>query len=264
MKWLSKEQNEKVTVALELLTEETTTFDKINKVCTLLKGIHPTVDKHIKTASELVDKLSKVQEGDVISLAVENLPENNKKEKERKKLLLLFLKNWRGLESEVKRISDLQKENSGNSTSTQNAITMGKVLGVAKGPLGLVTIAAVGIVGISSLLNSKSVAITVKNAGCEPFSPRLQTAINLPGLKLPNQTIPTGGNGVVTIPGIDLIVNETQMGTVNLKAVGFSQSFSVPSDIEDVVYDGVSLRGKETTVKLGGSKTHEVVIQCSK
>lgn len=263
MKRLSPEQNEKVTAALELLVEETTTFDKINKVCTLLKGIHPTVDKHIKTATNIVDKLSKIQEGDVISLTLEKLPDNNKKEKERKKLLLLFLKNWRGLESEVKRISDLQKQDSGNANSVQNAIKMGKVLGVMKGPLGLITIAAAGIVAVSSLLNSKAVAVTVKNAGCEPFTPGLQTAINLPGLKLPNHAIPNGGNGLVTIPGIDLTVDESQMGTVNLKAIGFSQSFSMPDDIQDVVYDGVSLRGKETTIKLGGSKTHEVIIRCS-
>jgi hypothetical protein len=263
MKRLSPEQNEKVTAALELLVEETTTFDKINKVCTLLKGIHPNVDKHIKTATQIVDKLSKIQDGDVISLTLEKLPENDKKAKERKKLLLLFLKNWKGLESEVKRISDLQKQDQGNANSAQNAVKMGKVLGAMKGPLGLLTIAAAGIVGISSLLNSKSVAITVKNAGCEPFTPGFQTAIKLPGLKLPNQAIPSGGNGVVTLPGIDLIVDESQMGTINLKAIGFSQSFSMPSDIQDVIYDGVSLRGKETTIKLGGSKTHEVVIRCS-
>ena len=263
MKRLSKEQNEKITAALELLVEETTTFDKINKVCTLLKGIHPAVDKHIKTTSEIVDKLSKIQEGDVVSLALEKLPENTKKEKDRKKLLLLFLKNWRGLESEVKRIDDLQKQDVENATNTQNAIKMGKVLGAMKGPFGFITVAAAGIVAVSSFLNNQSVAITVKNIGCQPFTPGLQTAINLPGLKLPDQPIPSGGNGIVTIPGIDIDVDETQMGTVKLNAIGFSQSITMPRDIKDVLYDGVSLRGKATTVKLGSSKTHEVVIQCS-
>lgn len=263
MKRLSELQNEKVTAALELLVEETTTFDKINKVCTLLKGIHPAVDKHIKTTSEIIDKLSKIQEGDVVSLTLGKLPENTKKEKDRKKLLLLFLKNWRGLKSEVKRINDLQKQDVENATNTQNAIKMGKILGAMKGPLGFITIAAAGIVAISSLLNSKSVAITVKNAGCQPFTPGLQTSINLPGLKLPNQPIPSGGNGIITIPRIDIGVDETQMGTVNLKAVGISQSFSMPGEITDIIYDGESLRGKATTVKLGSSKTHEVIIRCS-
>lgn len=262
MKRLSKEQNEKVTAALELLVEETTTFDKINKVCTLLKGVHPAVDKHIKTTSEIIDKLSKIQEGDVVSLTLEKLPENTKKEKDRKKLLLLFLKNWRGLESEVKRINDLQKQDVENATNTQNAIKMGKILGAMKGPLGFITIAAAGIVAVSSFLNNQSVVITVKNVGCRPFTPGLQTSVNLPGLKLPNQAIESGGSGVVIIPGFDIDVDETERGMMTLKTFRFFQSIIIPSGVQDIIYDGSSLRGKATTVKLGSSKTHEVIIKC--
>lgn len=254
---LSKFDNEKFTAALELFTSETTTLDKVQKISTLLKGYNGKLDKQLKTITELSDKIQKIQSGEVITLSAEALPEKTEEEKKRKKLLLLFIKNWKSLQSEVERIKEIHASGNENLTKT------GKTLSNLKGPLGLVTVAAVGIVAIGAFLNSRSVNILVKNNGCRPFEPVTQNAVNLPGLKLPNKTIASGGQGTVVIPGIDLTVDETSPGIISLSALNYSKSFNKPYEIKDIIYDGKSLSGKKTVVKLSNAKTHEVIIRCS-
>jgi len=167
------EREEKIRTAIQLLAEETTTLDKLQKMATLVKGINPKIDKHLERSQKLIERIQKIQGGEVISLSLEGLPEKTKKQKKRKKLLLLLLGHWKDLRSEVERINDLR-------VSKSKAVKSAKILTTLKGPLGLITIAAAGIVAISSILNSKAVSVTIKNMGCKSIQPISSQVINIP------------------------------------------------------------------------------------
>lgn len=274
MKKLTAEQKEKIRAGLDLLCEETTSFDKFQKISTLIKGLNPKIDKQLEETSKVIEKIQKVKGkiekvkgGDVISLSLEGIPEKTEKQKKYKKLLLLLLGNYRGLTGEVKRISGLQSALAGAEGASElskggKVIKVGKVVATAKGPLGTLTIAAAGIVALTSFLNNKSVEIKIKNIGCQPIQPVAERAINIPGLKLPGEAIPSGGENVAMIPGLTLKVDATKPGGVDLSALNLSRSYNLPGEITEIIYDGQSLLGKNTEVKLGNAKTHEVIVKC--
>lgn len=249
------EREEKIKTAIQLLAEETTTLDKFQKISTLVKGINPTIDQHLERSQKLIEKIQKIQGGGVISLSLEELPEKTKKQKKRKKLLLLLLGHWKDLRSEVERINDLK-------VSKSKAVKSAKILTTLKGPLGLITIAAAGVVAVSSILNNKAVNVTIKNLGCKPIQPISSQVINIPGLKLPATTINSGGQDVAKIPGLNIKVAINQ-GGVNLSVLGLSRSYNLPGEIKDIIYDGQSLMGKTTQINLGSAKKHEVIIRCN-
>jgi hypothetical protein len=260
MKGLTEIQSERLKTAWELLAEKTTSLDKIQKISALIKGINPKIDKQLETISKIAGKIQKVQSGDVINLSLEQLPEKSEKEKKRKKLLLLLIARFRDLQSEVGRINEVVLE----TAQTTKVVKSGKIVTTMKGPLGMVTIAAAGIVAISSLLNSKAVNVTIKNEGCRPIQPVIEKTINLPGLKLPSSAITSGSQDMAVIPGIKFKLDATEGKEVDLSAMGISRSYGLPGEIVDIVYDGQSLLGKSTEINLGSAKTHEVVVRCGK
>uniref|UniRef100_A0A7C4XMF8 Uncharacterized protein n=1 Tax=candidate division WWE3 bacterium TaxID=2053526 RepID=A0A7C4XMF8_UNCKA len=263
MKKLTPQQKEKLRAALELLCEESTSLTKANKIAVLLKGLSPTFDLPLQNLMQIISKIQKVQGGDVITLSAEKLPENTQSEKDRKKLLLLFLTNWKQLKSEVERVSALHAEiTSIGEVNSTGMIKIGKLLTTMKGPLGLITILAAGIVALNAFLNSHSVSLNIKNVGCRPIGPFTQQAVNLPGLKLPKAAILDGEEQMAQVLALDFVLDTKLGGMAEVSFLGQSKDLSIPSDIKDITYDGRSLIGKRQNIKLSSAKTHDIVVTC--
>lgn len=143
---------EKVLAAYKLLQEDSTTKEKFESITTLLKGINPKIDQALARVSKAGGDLEKIEKGEVIELTLENIPAESEEEKKRKKRLLLFIRFWKDLKSEVERVK-LELER-GNQTGKQD---MGKITAFAKGPFGIITVLAIIIVvGTSIFLSGSS------------------------------------------------------------------------------------------------------------
>lgn len=137
---------ERMVSAFQLLTGAEISVGTFENVRKLLKGLHPGVDKKLEVVSKALDKLQKVQSGDVISLSAEHLPEETEDQKKRKKALIFFIHYVKDLKSEIKRVEH-EFQNPQNSTSGQ-AMKWGRVIKFAKGPFGLITLGAIVIVAV--------------------------------------------------------------------------------------------------------------------
>ncbi len=146
----AKDYQEKIKEAYTLLAENSTTLEKFESIRSLIKGINPKIDNLLAKYSKALSDYEKLQEGKVIELAIDYLPQNTEKEKQRKKRLLLLIRSWNDLKSEVER-AKTEFENNKNQTQTES---FSKLLLKAKGPLGIITIAAVILVGAFVFLNS--------------------------------------------------------------------------------------------------------------
>lgn len=249
----------KIKVALELLGEETTTIGKIEKVLAMLPGINPKVDKIIADSHEIIEKINKISEGAVLELSAEKLPDKTKIQKQRKKLILLLLTNWKSLGGEIGRINSLV---STAGTTATTSVKTAKILATMKGPLGVVTIGAAAIVLGSKLLNNMAVEVKVTTNGCRPIGPISEKGINLPGLKMPKEAIVSGRESKIVIPPVKMTVNLNRTNS-SVTAVGFKKDFSLPPDFSEIIYDGQNLMGKETGIDLAKSKSHSVNIKCN-
>lgn len=263
-----KTNKEKIDAAMQLLLEETTTVSKFEKIRTLLKGINPKLDRALESCSKGIKTLKKIQAGDVIELAAANLPENTPQQKKRKKYLLLFLSSWKNLKSEVARVQKLYKEQSadGKTTTKEHLATAGKLISSTKGPFGLITALAVVIVGIGGVLaylNYAAVNITIKNQGCSPITPIVRMPVQIPGIKLPDETISSGGQAVARVPPFTVSVDGTKRGQVVISAFKFTMEYELGRGSTNLIFDGESLIGKSTTLDLSTSKNHELIIICS-
>jgi hypothetical protein len=156
--------------AYTLLTEDTTTLEKIEKLKPLLMGINPTLDQKLDAVMAHVAHLKAAFGGDLIHLASHTLPAKTESDKKRKKALLLFITSWKSLKSEVKRIQGYLPAKAGYDESLENsASTAGSVAKTglfAKGPFGLITLAAVAVVGVGLLLRGVTTTVTIENTGC--------------------------------------------------------------------------------------------------
>lgn len=263
MQKLTEEQKNKIKLGLELLCNSTTSLDHIQKIAQLVKGLNPKIDSKLDSITEIADKIQKVQEGDVISLSAEKLPEQTDKQKNTKKLVLLLLAQWKDLHAEVTRIRDLQAAASTTGVLSKTTATKAGKIGLTmKGPLGVVTIMAAGIVAVGSFVNSRAVTIAIKNEGCKPLGPFSTTAINIPGLMVPSDAIIKGESANIKIPGLAIKVDATNKGEVSLSALNYSKTIHIPYEIQDLVFDGESISGKTTMIDLSNSKTHDLFVKC--
>jgi len=256
---------EKIRAALDLLMEETTSIAKFEKVRTIISGINPKIDKALNEVSSAIKNLKKIENIEVIDLSLEALPENTEKEKKRKKLLLSLFSSWKNLRSEVERVQNLYEkgESDGQISTSEHASILGKIFGFAKGPFGLVTIAAAIIAGGLILLNSISVTIVIKNQGCNPIQPIVRLPVPIPGIEVPKEAIDDGDQGTVRVPPLTVNVDGTQNNVVVLSAFSFSMQYQLGSGATDVIFNGQSLLGKVTSVKLSERKQHEAILVCS-
>lgn len=141
-----------LTVAQKLLVEGGTSKEKIESLQKLLKGIDPTLDRAIGDLTTAWTKIGKLQKGEILELSLEALPEDSEKDRKRKKAILLFIKSWKDLKSEVNRVKkELQ-------ASQGQAVRAGRIAAMAKGPFGIITAVAVVLVIVGVLLkgNTKS------------------------------------------------------------------------------------------------------------
>jgi hypothetical protein len=243
------------------LLEPTTSREKFAHIRTLLYGINPQLDSALERAARELSTLDKVLGGDVISLTAENLPEQTDEQKRRKKAVVFFVGNWNTLKSEVARVEKELAAAKQADTPEGKVSHVKKIFNFAKGPLGITTIVAVGIV---LTMQTVAVEVTIKNQGCSPMTPSGSLPIPLPGLSLPKEPIENGGSAVATIPGLTFTIDGTQRSSLNAKALGFSMGFQLSGSMQDVRLDGVSLLGKTTVARLSEKNEHELVFVCGR
>ncbi|MFC1711871.1 hypothetical protein ACFLZ1_04785 [Patescibacteria group bacterium] len=167
-----KDCKKRILAANKLLKEKTTNRQKFESIRTLIKGINPQIDKQLALTSKALKKIEKIKKGKVIDLALESLPEKSKKDEKRKKALLLFLKRWKQLKSEVKKVNkELKKhQNFQESSLVDKVSSASKIIAKAKGPFGLITITAVVIVGSTLFITSRKPANDVTKPVSTPTS----------------------------------------------------------------------------------------------
>ncbi|MBI3576500.1 hypothetical protein HY086_00450 [Candidatus Gottesmanbacteria bacterium] len=253
-----KEIQKRLDAAGRILNADVTTPDKIKSLATLLHGVNPKLDATLKEVTHAFATLEKLEKFEVIELTAEAIPEITEKDKKRKKALLLLLRFWHDLKGEVKRVEKELKEirQHGGDKAAQ-ARGLGNILGLAKGPLGLITLVAVGLVALQSL----AVKVTITNDGCDTIPPIAQFPIVLPGLQLPRQSIPAGSSAIAVLPPISLTVKTTR-SSVSVSALGQQYSFDLPSKIRDIRYNGRSLLGTQTKIKLTKDTPQKITVRC--
>lgn len=251
-----KNVEKRLLAASTILDSDSLDSTAFSSLKTLLHGIHPRLDATLKSAEKAANQIDMFQKGDAVGLTAEAIPAHTPQEKKRKKYILLFLKFWRDLKSEVARVEKEFKEG-GKSHSAQN-LAWAKIFAAAKGPLGIITVVAVGIV----MLKATEVSVIIKNINCDPIEPATKFTLNLPGLSLPQVTIPAGGEAVAKIAPITMNVDATSGSAVHLSLYGVKQTIAMDSSDIRVTFDGQLLNGKVTTIELGKSKTHVAEIRC--
>src|SRR5690349_2858623 len=127
---------ERMIAAQELLQKRTVDAATISQLKTLLSGFHPRIDKVFVQVEKSYKTLSHIEKGAAIELAIESLPEMTIEEKKRKKALVLFLKWWNDLKSEVDRVQKELGDDGGQKSLGAKAGAMGAISGAANGPLG--------------------------------------------------------------------------------------------------------------------------------
>jgi hypothetical protein len=145
--------HKKLSAAFELLQGPTLSYSTFHNVHILVQGLHPEVDKRLESCSKALVALEKLQEGDVITLTAENLPEETDRDKKHKKALLFFITNIKDLKNEIQRVDTELSQT--NTSMGNNAWHIGKIIKYAKGPLGVITIVAIAIFVMFSLLHKK-------------------------------------------------------------------------------------------------------------
>lgn len=252
-----KDVLKRIEVAQAIFADQSMTPEKFKALQTLLKGIHPNIDAILARCTKEWERLSHIEKGEAIELVLEGLPEGTEKEKKRKKFLLLFLSAWKDLQKEVKRVQAELAKSSGDHPKQSKLQSWGNILGVAKGPLGFITILAVGWVALSAT----SVEISVENRGCDTMYPTSYANIPLPGISLPKEPILSGDLGFVHLPPLDLQVDGQTPGRVTLSALRLNYHFDIPTDVS-LTFNGESLIGSSRDIYLRESKKHALVVQC--
>ena len=155
----AKEVLGRLEAAQELVSDDTTTRAKFEAVRKLVKGINPRVDKTLGEVNRAMKVVGQIQEGEVIDLTAENWPERTKEEKKRKKAVLLLIKWWKQLKGEINRVEQEFKSQKTNKWE--------RVVIKAKGPVGIITLAAVVIVGVKLLSGNNQADIPAAPAAAE-------------------------------------------------------------------------------------------------
>ncbi len=137
---------------MEILDTDKLSREKLVAISKLIKGINPSVDKTLVKVSKVLKLIEQVQKGEVMDLTLQNLPAKTAEEKKRKKTVLLLLKWWRQLRGEIKRVRQEIEQIKQTDQKIRQVEGGGRILAKAKGPVGIITVMAIGIVGVSILL----------------------------------------------------------------------------------------------------------------
>lgn len=236
-----------------LLNETATTLEKVQSAVGLLKGINKKLDGMLLVCEKNCKAIELAQEGAIVELAAESLPEDSEEEKKRKKALLLFIRSWTDLRNEVSRIqAELEA-----GKSVQDSSFWLSALSAAKGPLAIVTIVAIGI----GVMSQTSVDVVIENQGCPTLY--AGASISIPGLVLPSSPIASGGSATATIPPLSLTVDGTSGSTLTLSSFTFNFDIQLSNSVSDILFDGASLMGEKVVIDLGESKSHTLRLVCN-
>lgn len=146
--------------AQKILSEQSTTVEKVESIFTLLRGTHPKIEKILVPASQAFANLKKFHQGEIIELTAENLPAEGEEQKKKKKALILFLKTWKDLRGEVKRV---KAELESGQTGLDQVSSFAKIAAYAKGPFGIITIAAILIAVTLLIINNNKAKPGIEN-----------------------------------------------------------------------------------------------------
>lgn len=255
----AKTVQKRIVAAQELLQKGTLDASTIPSLRTLLYDIHPKLNAALDAVAKAGVKVTHLQKGEAISLAIDSLPEFSPEDKKRKKALLLFLGYWNTLKSEVTRVEKEIGSDFSQKSIADKAGSAWNIFGAAKGPLGILTLIAVGVVA----LKVTEVSVVIKNIGCAPIEPAASVAVNIPGLMLPNQSIPAGGSAVAKLPPLQVHVDATDRSDIQVQIYGMRYNFSGVSRSMRVVFDDKTINGSSVDINLGSQKQHTLVISCN-
>ncbi|MEN9561410.1 MAG: hypothetical protein RIQ56_683 [Candidatus Parcubacteria bacterium] len=253
-----REAKKRLLAAQTLLLEPSTTIDKFRSLRTLLYGIHPNIDEVLHVCDAQASQLQKVFEGDFLTLGLEKLPENSEEEKRRKQMLILFWNSWNKLKGEVARVQAEFDAAQHSSDAVSKGSAIGRILNFAKGPFGIFTAIAVGVV---VLAQTTSIQVEVHNKGCATMNPSSALPISLPGLSFPKDPISNGGSAIAVLPAFAYTVDGTAEGRLSVSSLTFAMNFELGS-VNDVLLDGQTLLGKVTTLPFGGERSHKLEFIC--
>lgn len=251
-------QSPKIHATLDIICQDGSTLEKVEKSLILLRGLSPKTDELLIKSQKIISQINKISGGEVVTLSVENLPTKTVKQKKRRRLLLLLLANFKDLKSEVTRINAIAATSSAKAGTVKTA----KLLATLKGKLGLITIAAAAIVVITKIIDTNTAKITVQNLGCRPLGPYSSHDINLPGLKIPDIAITDGQSAVVQIPFVNLFRLKLDYSQSQISILNWQKNFSLPADIKSITLDGRQLIGTDSKLDFSSSTTPQVVISC--
>lgn len=185
---IPSDTHKKMMSAFQLLDTQNLSLSSFNHVVTILKGIHPELDKKLEVCEVALDKFQKIQSGDMISLSAESLPEESEEQKKRKKALLFFIQSIKDLKSEIKRVEG-EFKNSQNNSSSQTMWHIGRIIKFAKGPFGVITLIALVIIGFSFIFlknSSKPVRVSIQITPTPTIFPsNMQKGIIYNGKQIP-------------------------------------------------------------------------------
>lgn len=154
-----QDSQKRISAAEKLLAGESTTLERFESIRTLITGINPKVDQALTNCSKAFSTIENLQKGDLVELTAENLPAETSAEKKRKKAILLLIRSWKQLQTEIASVKrELDEQGRGEQSSTESA---GQIAAFAKGPFGLITLAAAIIVVAWSLLGQRQPQTTV-------------------------------------------------------------------------------------------------------
>ncbi len=256
-----RDAKKRLEAAYALFADPDISVEKLNSIRALVKGVHSGIDEKLEQCNDAFSRIEKLQEGELVELSAEHLPEKTEEEKKRKKVLLLFIKYWKDLKGEVERVRQEFNAQSSEHNIPQQKSLGKKIFSKIKGPFGIITIAAIGI---AATLQATSVQITIKNNGCGTIIPPASLPIPLPGISLPKDPIPNNGSGVLVFPALTVSIDGTKSGILTLGAFKYTSTFEIPNNIRDVTLNGESLLKKNTKVRLGDRKDHTLTFVCSK
>jgi hypothetical protein len=261
MALLSKQHRTQLEATYVLLEGDTTTLEKFEKIKSLLLGINPTLDAKLTQAGKALSHVKAAVAGDIIHLTGHALPELTPEDKKRKKALLLFVSSWRSLKSEVGKVRGYYESSTTNAASTSTAGSVAKTALFAKGPFGIITLAAVAIVGVGLLLRQATTTVSIENVGCPPIMVPAQLPFPIPGLKLPTSPIIAGVPSTATLPTLPIAVRAVG-STISATIFGQTGSYTLPGRVTDIRFDNASLLNQTTQLKLSSTRAHSLVVEC--
>lgn len=255
-----KNIEKRLQAAQAILQADTLDLSTFESLRTLLAGIHPRIDTSLASLGKSIKHIDLFQKGEALELTLEGLPQQTEKDKKRKKAILLFFKFWKDLKSETTRVQKEFQKDQNDTHRGHTQSTIGRILKTAKGPLGLLTLIAVGLV----LLQTSAVTITLKNnSNCDVIRPITSLPIQIPGLKIPNQPIPAGSQATITLPAVQVTVDARSPNIINLIFWGKNISFKLETSDIRLVFDGTILNNTATVIDLGTSKEHTLEVFCN-